>query len=433
LFVACAPLPRVEDVRQLEARRAALSAERSKAVLDRLAREGNSDLLKKHIALVEAAAATPLLPGNEVKLLTDGPATYEAMFAAIDRATDHINLETYIIEDDEIGRKFSDKLLARRSQGVQVNLIYDSVGSRSTPKVFFERLRAGGIQVVEFNPVNPAKAGKGTINNRDHRKILIVDGKVAFTGGINVSDVYSSSPTGSRSSASKNDGWRDTHAQIDGPAVAELQKLYIETWREQKGPALETRNYFPPLKAKGPHVIRVVAADAQDEVNEIYYTFLSAIAHAEKTLHVTMAYFVPDSQTLTAIKDAAGRGVDVKMILPGYSDSWVVFHAGRSHYSDLLSAGVKIYERKNALLHAKTAVVDDVWSTVGSSNLDWRSFLHNDEVNVVVLGADFAREMEAMFNDDLRQATPVEKERWERRSLLLRLKEQAARLWQYWL
>ena len=223
------------------------------------------------------------------------------------------------------------------------------------------------------------------------------------------------------------------NVRIDGPAVARLQRLFLDTWAEQKGEPLAQRNWFPPLKAQGEHPVRAVASGPDNPAPAIYLAFASAIAHAEKTIHITMAYFVPDPGTVEALKSAAARGVDVTLILPSYTDFWAVFHAGRSHYADLLEAGVKIYERQDALLHSKTIVIDGVWSTVGSSNMDWRSFLHNKELNLVVLGREFGRQMEAMFELDRKRSVRIEAEAWSRRSLDVRMKEWAARVWGYWL
>jgi cardiolipin synthase len=369
-------------------------------------------------------------------LLQDGPATYRAMLAAMSNAKDHINLETYIIEDDETGRRFADLLLEKQAKGIQVNLIYDSVGSIGTPKSFFDRLKAGGVQVLEFNPVNPLTAKKGwQVNNRDHRKLLVVDGRTAFIGGINISNVYSSgsSPTRSKAPSPKAAGWRDTQIQIDGPVVAEFQKLFLATWEKQQGAPLAGKNYFPALQARGTELVRSIGSSYDDPHSLIFLTLMSAITYAEKSVHLTNAYFVPDPQMLQALLDAARRGVDVTLILPGLSDSNLVFHAGRSYYTELLAAGVKIYERGGGVLHSKTAVIDGVWSCIGSTNLDWRSFLHNDEINAVILGTEFARQMQAMFEQDLAASTPITAEAWKHRPLSYRFKEWTARVWQYWL
>lgn len=414
-----------------------LSAEQSKHILERL---NNGDqptsIFDRHLALEEVIVGSPLVVGNEVMLLEDGSETFKAMFAAIAAAKDHINMETYILDDDEVGRRFADALIEKQSHGVQVNLIYDSVGTLHTPHEFFKRLSDSGVSLLEYNPVNPLKLKKGwDVNQRNHRKLLIVDGEVAFLGGINISSVYSSGSLSKKSSNARHVSlpWRDTHFEVEGPVVAELQKLFIDTWEKQKGAPLAPRDYFPKLEVKGREVVRAIGSSPDKGYSLIHATLISAIGSAESTVHLTNAYFVPDPQLVKALKDAAHRGVDVKIILPSHTDSGLVFHAGRSYYDNLLRHGVKIYERRAALLHAKTAVIDGVWSTIGSTNLDWRSFLHNDEINAVILGPDFGAQMEAMFEQDLAESDLITLEQWRRRSLSERLKEMAARLWSYWL
>ena len=437
----CATLPDTDALIERHAGQAArfenawgaLSARQNATVLAKLKREsGDIDILEKQIALEQSTGGSPLVLGNKVTLLQDGPATYAAMFAAIRAAKDHINLESYIIEDDETGRQFAELLLEQQGRGVQVNVIYDSFGGLNTPQKFYDALRAGGIAVLEFNPVNPLKGKKPwLINNRDHRKLLVVDGRTAFLGGVNISSVYSSGSVVTRSGESQAQtvAWRDTDLQIEGPVVGELQKLFMATWEKQKGKPLAARDYFPALKPQGNEIVRAIGSTPDDPYSMMYLTLISAIGNAEKAVHLTHAYFVPDRQLLKALTDAAGRGIDVTLILPSHSDSPAVFHAGRSHYSTLLKAGVKIYERLGELLHSKTAIVDGVWSTVGSSNLDWRSFLDNDEVNAVVLGREFGKQMQAMFAKDLAASEAIDLQRWERRPLKFRLKEWMARVW----
>jgi len=418
---------------RFENARGPLTAQKNAAILAELKRKsGDIDILEKQIALEQAIVGSPLILGNKVTLLQDGAATYPAMFAAIGEARDHINLESYIIEDDEIGRQFADLLLQQQGRGVQVNLIYDSVGGFNTPKAYFDRLREGGIEVLEFNPVNPlATKTPWLINNRDHRKLLVVDGRTAIIGGINISSVYSSGSIASRpvKAAGNAVEWRDTDLEIEGPAVGELQKLFMETWQKQRGQPLAPKDYFPALEPQGKDIVRAIGSTPDDPYSLMYLTLISAIGNAEKQVYLTHAYFVPDPQLLKSLIDAAGRGVDVKLILPSHSDSATVFSAGRSHYSTLLKAGVKLYERGGALLHSKTAVIDGVWSTVGSTNLDWRSFLDNDEINAVILGRDFAQQMLAMFASDLAASQEIDLESWERRPLSFRFKEWMARLW----
>ena len=437
--VGCATLPDTDaliarhkaQAARFENARGPLSARNNAAVLARLKRaSGDINILEEHLALEQDIVGSPLMLGNKVALLQDGTATYAAMFAAIRAARDHINLESYIIEDDDIGRQFADLLLEQQARGIQVNVIHDSVGTLGTPKAFFDRLRERGVAVLEFNPVNPLTAQKvWLINNRDHRKLLVVDGRTAFIGGVNISSVYSSGSVTPKT-AERTIPWRDTHLRIDGPVVAELQKLFLDTWRKQRGPELAARDYFPVLKTEGSLIVRAIGSTPDDPYSLMYLTLISAIGNAEREVHLTNAYFVPDPQLLKVLMDAAGRGVDVKLILPSHSDSATVFHAGRSHYTALLKAGVKIYERGGALLHSKTAIIDGVWSSVGSSNLDWRSFLDNDEVNAVILGQEFAQQMQRMFEDDLQASVAIELEAWERRPLLLHFREWMARRWE---
>jgi len=457
LLGGCASLPTfVPDLArqpattvQVAGARGPLTARESQAVLDKLRQQGgDADVLGRHLALEEAVAGTPLVTGNRVTLLRDGEATYKAMLAAIAAARDHVNMETYILEDDDIGRLFADALIARQRQGVQVNLIHDSVGTIATPAAFFDRLKAEGIRVLEFNPINPLTAAAGwEVNQRDHRKLLVVDGEVAFLGGINISSVYSG---GSRGSSGGSSGrrttlpaakpeqsgrlaWRDTDVEVRGPVVADFQRLFLDTWAKQKGEPLAPRAYFPPPKVQGQAVVRAIGSAPDDPFSVIYVTLLSAITNAETSLRITNAYFAPDPQLLTALTDAAKRGVAVQLILPSKTDSWLVFHAGRAYYEALLQAGVRIYERRDAILHSKTALIDDVWATIGSTNLDWRSFLHNQEVNAVVLGADFGGQLRAMFEHDLAASDEITLERWHQRGIGLRVKESLARAWEYWL
>jgi cardiolipin synthase len=422
---------------RFENARGPLTERQNAAVLADLKRKaagipGAFDGLEKQIALEEAIGGSPLILGNTVNLLQDGTATHAAMLAAIRAAKDHINLESFIIDDDDTGRQFADALIERQASGVQVNLIYDSVGAINTPRAYFERLARAGVAVLEFNPVNPLVASRPWLfNNRDHRKLLVIDGRTAFLGGVNISGVYSSGSAVGKPGKPAEQGvaWRDTHLQIDGPVVAELQKLFLQTWTKQRGPPLAARDYLPDLKPHGAEMVRAVGSTPDDPYSLMYLTLISAIGNAEREVSLANAYFVPDAQLLKALTDAAGRGVEVKLLLPSQTDSGMAFHAGRSHYTRLLEGGVRIYERDGMLLHAKTAVIDGLWSTVGSSNLDWRSFLDNDEVNAVVIGREFGRRMQSAFAADLAASHAIELASWRQRPLLFRLQEWGARLW----
>ncbi len=445
VLAGCSSLPAIHpdlsrpsrSVVRMEGARGVLTTAQSKAVLERLrSRSADTSIFDRHLAVEEAIVGSPLTTGNRVLLLQDGPATYRAMFAAIASAKDHINLETYILDDDEVGQQFVQALMDKQKQGVQVNIIRDSVGTIGTPEVFFKALTDSGIRVLEFNPVNPLVAGQNwRLNQRDHRKLLVVDGRIAFLGGINISSVYSggSFSQRARKPAESPLAWRDTDLQLQGPVVAELQKLFLATWAKQNGPPLSGSQFFPPPVSAGNQVVRAIGSSPDDPFSLIYATLMSAIASAESSVHLTNAYFAPDPQLLAALEAAAKRGVTVKLILPSQTDSWLIFHAGRGYYEQLLRAGVRIYERQGVILHSKTALIDGVWATVGSTNLDWRSFLHNEELNAVILGADFGDQVQAMFNKDLAASQEITLESWQRRPLDLRIKEMFSRIWEYWL
>lgn len=440
----CATLPKVSDAidnaaapepPQILSAKGLLSPEKSKALMERLKQSvAPTDMLERYDAVIESVSGSPLTHGNKVTLLIDGPATYAAMFKAMENARDHINLETYIIEDDETGRRFADLLLKKQAEGVQVNLIYDSRGSFSTPAPFFQRLRDAGIQVVAFNPINPLKArASWRIAHPDHRKILIVDGKVCFTGGVNISAVYTSGRSGQQPENKPAIPWRDTDVQIEGPVVAEFQKLFLETWQTQKGPKLSGRNYFPDLKAVGNTLVQAVGSSPGETNRLTYVLYVSAITFSRNSLHLTNAYFVPDDETVNALRDAARRGVDVRIVLPGVIDSSLTLNAGRYLYTGLLKSGVKLYRRRKVLLHAKTAVIDGVWSTVGSTNMDFWSFSTNDEVNAVILSKEFASEMEKMFARDVAASDEIRLEEWEKRPALDKIKQWIAYKLRRWL
>jgi cardiolipin synthase len=395
--------------------------------------------LKALAVLEEQATSVPLYAGNKVTLLFDGPATMKEMLAAVRGATTSINLETYIFDQDPIGLEFADLLIEKQQQGVTVNVLYDAVGTLGVPQAFFERMRAAGVHLVAFNPVNPAaRKGKWEINNRDHRKLMVVDGKIAFTGGINISSTYANSSffrskqRPAQDADSSKVGWRDTHVKIEGPAVSALQWSFVNNWVRQDAGDLPECDYFPTLYAAGDKLVRVLASDPGAGF-EIYKSLLLAMNESKKSIHLTAAYFVPDQQTVDALAAAARRGVDVKLVLPGVSDHGLVFHAGRNFYEPLLAAGVKIYQLQVAVLHAKTAVIDGAWSTIGSANIDRRSFLHNYELNVVVVDPGFGADMESAFNEDLRDSKEITLDAWRQRPWSDRLKELAARLTEYWI
>ncbi len=450
MLAACASVPDAQERRA----RASQATQSADAALDSYRRgQGiasdpqtpKDDFLARHLAVEQAVSGAPLVAGNRVRLLADGPGTYRAMLQSIGQARRYVHMETYIFDDDAEGARFAEALIAARNRGAEVSLMVDAVGTIKTPDALFQRLRDADVQVAVFNPVNPAGGRAGwSPNQRNHRKVLVVDGKVGFLGGINVSSVYESSPgSGSGSGSGKADApasadaksapWRDTHLRIEGPAVAQLEQVIRAGWESQSK---------EPLKGAGARLAPSVGATSvrilanqpdRSDGYAVYLTLMSAFESAQETIHITMAYFVPDPAFIEVLSDAARRGVDVALVLPGFSDSSLVFHAGRSHYTDLLRAGVKIYERRDALLHAKTAVVDGVWSTVGSSNMDWRSFALNYEINAVVLGPEFASDMEALFQRDVADSVRITPEAWQARGVDDRSMEFFSRMFERWL
>ncbi len=380
-----------------------------------------------------ALPAAALVEGNEARLLIDGPRAHEAMFAAMARARDHINLQSYIIEDGVPGERLLAVLRERARAGVHVQLLYDSIGSIGTPRDYFDRLREAGVRLCEFNPV---KTRLDKVNNRDHRKILVVDGRAAFTGGINISRNYASGSARTRRKAAdteekKEEGWRDTQVMVEGPVVAQFQRLFLDAWALQDcGPYAEAA-YYPKLERRGDKAMRVVASDPGTDRSEMYAALLERIAAARSRIWLTVGYFVPDPQTKRALVEAARRGVDVRLVLPGFSDFWAPVEAGRSHYDELLAAGVRIYEWHDALLHAKTAVIDSRWSSVGSTNLDWRSFVHNYEADLIVYDAGFAQEMERHYRRDMAASVEIDAREWRNRGLAQKLREWIARQWEF--
>ena len=396
--------------------------------------QGSVGVLNRHVMAMAQFGDVDLYAHNEAQLLIDGPATFAAMFEAIEGARRSILLQSYIIEDSAIAQRLAALLARKRAEGVSVAVLYDDVGSIATPAEFFASLRDNGVSTCAFNPVNPLKRpGYWGINHRDHRKILSVDRSVGFTGGINISAVYTSGSFGRARPRTAEDpkrtGWRDTQIRLRGPAVAALDDLVRRSWRDQ-GCHGDLAPPVTPAVDGGPnarHLVRIVPASPDDEVNRIYALLLAAIHNAQRSVYLTMAYFAPGDDMIDALVQAAQRGVDVQLVLPSMSDFAPVLHAGRSHYQRLLDAGVQLHELQDAVLHAKTAVIDGVVSTVGSSNMDWRSFVANEEVNAVVLGEDFGDAMTRMFRRDVDASTRITREAWAQRPWTRRLREALSR------
>ncbi len=374
------------------------------------------------------------LSGNTATLKVDGPSTFEAMFKDIDRAENYVHIETYILEDDEIGRKLAQHLFKARDRGVKVRVLVDAFGSMELSTEYVEQLEAHNIEFQKFHPIDPSEDLRvWRSNNRDHRKLLLVDDKIAYTGGLNFSEVYKegSSSIGLRkpkkTEAVAEDGaWRDTQVRISGPVVKQFQYYFLKMWNRDlpDEEQIVLAQHSPEFEVQGDIDIAVVASrGGDDDEFDIYTTFTTAIEESKQRVWITQAYFAPNDEFLEAVKAAAKRGVDTRLLLPGVSDASLIVQASRASYQDLLDSGVRIYERKASVLHAKTMVVDGVWSSVGSANFDYRSFVHNYELNAVLVDKDFGQSMEELFQSDIKQSEEITIAEWNDRSLWQRFEE----------
>lgn len=388
-------------------------------------------------AVRRSIGTTALIAGNRVELLLDGPSTFRQFAQAIADAEHHIHVETFIFADDSLGRSFAELLIAKQHAGVEVRVVYDSIGSWVADPQLFERMRAAGIQVLAYRPLDSIDdVLSGRINQRDHRKILIVDGRIAFVGGINISGTYNlGSDIRPGATHGLERGWRDTHVRITGPVVQQFQALFFATWAHSSGDLVTPdAAYFPPALESGSALVAALASQYGGKYEAaIHAVTLAAIGAATRRVWLTQAYFTPDKSLRQALGAAARRGVDVRVLLPGFSDSRTVLQASRAIYAELLADGVRIFEYDAALMHAKTAVFDDGISSVGSANMDFRSLLDNNEVTAVIVDADFAAALAAAFERDLNNATAIDPVAWQKRPLPDRIAEEAARLIWRWL
>ena len=391
------------------------------------------------IRLGTRLTTTPPTRGNRCTPLIDGAAAYEAMAKAIAEAVDHVHVEFYIIREDEEGERLIAALAARAAAGIEVRVLVDHIGSHGLSGRFWAPLlRAGGKMATFGKPgIYLRLRGGGRVDFRNHRKIVVVDGRVGFCGGINIGREYLG--------ADRDIGhWRDTHVQIEGPAVIGLQATFALDWHASEGGAIGGERYFPapPEEALGPSVVHIVDSGPDRRWSPIRHLYLQAAALARYRLWLTSPYFVPEQAMLQALVGAALRGVDVRLLVPKRSDNRLVTWASKSYFGELLEAGVRIYEYdaarrrrfsfrgtgKPGMIHAKTLVVDDCLATIGSTNMDLRSFDLNYEIDALVYGAEFAAEMAAQFKRDLHATVRLRLAEVQGWGHMRRLKHGAARL-----
>lgn len=367
----------------------------------------------------------PLLVDNNVELLQNGEAFFPRLLEDIKKAKHHIHIEYYIYENNEIGREVAALLKQKVQEGVEVRFIYDDFGSRSIRKNIVKDLLAHGVHAFAFNKII-LLALANRLNYRNHRKIVVIDGQIAYTGGINISDRYDNSRK-----AENDFFWRDTHIRIEGSGAYGLQHVFLTDWNFcSKENISFTADYFPKIHTGKQRTmpLQVIASGPDSDVPSILFSVIQAIQAAEQEICITTPYYIPDESLQLAIKMAVLSGKKVKLLLPGITDSLAVKLASESYFQELLESGVEIYLYKKGFIHAKTWVTDSGISSVGTCNLDHRSFDLNFEVNVVLYDMDFANQMRKMFDEDCKDAIKLELDRWNKRSKWHRLKNSILRL-----
>lgn len=365
-----------------------------------------------------ALTGASLTEGNRVDILKNGDEIFPSMLAAIRSAKKTINLEFYIYWDGEIGRTFAEALAERARAGVAVKVILDAVGSAQMSRSLIDFMARNGIDLEWYHPLRWYTLSR--VNHRTHRKLLIVDGCVGFSGGVGIADEW-------LGNADSKNHWRDTVARVEGPVVTQMQFAFMDNWVKSRGELLTGLDYFPPAQRAGTHLMQVIKSSPSEGISTVKLMYIVSIVSAVKSIYISNAYFVPDIDTTRALEGAVRRGVDVRVIVPGeLADVPIVRQASRWHYELLLNRGIRIFEYRPTMMHAKTMVVDGIWSTLGSSNFDDRSFRLNDEVNVNIYDEGIAQQMEAMFFDDLKSSDEITQRKWLKRPRWSRIKEAVA-------
>ena len=359
-----------------------------------------------------------IVEGNKVDVLLNGDAIFASMLKAIGQAQRSITFETYIYWSETIGREFADALVARARAGVRVHVLLDWVGSAKMEQRYLDEMKQAGVEVERYH--KPNWSGLFRMNNRTHRKVLVVDGQIGFTGGVGIADQW-------RGDAQDSDHWRDTHFRVEGPVVAQMQSVFMDNWIKATGRVLHGELYFPALTSKGEQRAQMFSSSPTGGSESMHLMYLMALTAATRSIHLSNAYFVPDELAVKALVAAAQRGVKVQIITPGGDiDSEVVRRASRARWGPLLEAGVLIAEYQPTMFHCKVLVVDELLVSAGSTNFDNRSFRLNDEANLNVLGAPFARQQVEIFQRDLQRSRPITLQAWQQRPWQEKVLEHAA-------
>ncbi|CAH0118138.1 putative cardiolipin synthase YwiE [Paenibacillus sp. CECT 9249] len=358
---------------------------------------------------------------TNTKILTNGEETFAAILQELEKAVHHIHMEYYIYRDDAIGTQIKDILVEKARAGVEVRFLYDAVGSYKLPFSFLEEMRRAGIEVVPFEPVRFPFLSS-SVNYRNHRKIVVIDGNVGFMGGLNVGDEYLS--------RNKTYGfWRDTHMFVKGEAVHSLQAIFVQDWFYMTGKAHVSAEYFrPEPEPEADGAVQIIASGPDNKRKSMKHLFFSMITSARKSIWIATPYFIPDEDILTALRVAALSGIEVKILFPAKPDRWMPFLASHSYFSGLIESGVDIYEYEKGFLHSKILIIDGETASIGTANMDMRSFHLNFEVNALLFGTDSVQTMVSDFKRDLKYTNLINPEKFARRKVIVRFLESAARL-----
>ncbi len=362
----------------------------------------------------------PVVAGNEVRELVNGEQIFPAMLEAIGAARRSISFETFIYWSGEIGRRFAEALAERARAGVKVHLLLDWVGTNKLDDEALTLMRDAGVEVEKYHPLRWYNLGR--VNNRTHRKLLVIDGTVGFTGGVGIADKWNGA-------ARNPEEWRDSHYRVEGPAVAQMQAAFMDNWMKSRGEVLHGDDYFPPLQPCGKHAAQMFKSSSTEGSESVRLMYLLTIASAETSILLANSYFVPDDLSVETLVTAARRGVDIEIIVPGKEiDTEITRKASRARWGKLLEAGIRIHEFQPTMFHCKTMIVDGTWVSVGSTNFDSRSFRLNDEANLNIHDEEFAARQTRIFEADKARARRVSFEEWKNRPLAEKLMEHAASL-----
>jgi cardiolipin synthase len=361
-----------------------------------------------------------VVSGNRITALQNGDEIFPSMLAAIRGARETITFETYIYWSGDIGKEFSDALRERAQAGVKVHVLLDWVGCGKLEAKYLDEMKAAGVEVEQYHPLRWYNIQR--MNNRTHRKLLVVDGRIGFTGGVGIADQWNGH-------AQSKDHWRDSHYRIEGPAVAQMQAAFTDNWIKTRAEVFTGSNYFPELKPVGGSLAQVFKSSPGEGSESVRLMYLLSIASAKKTIRLQAAYFVPDDLAIATLVAARQRGVKIEIIVPGPDmDAKIVQRASRSLWRALLDAGVEIYEYQPTMYHCKVLIVDDVWVSVGSTNFDDRSFRLNDEANLNIYDAAFAAEQVKVFEADKAQSRLMTRAEFKNRSALGKILDKMAAL-----